>query len=64
MFEYKNKFVDLVSPVVLDRVEIKNKLYAVNCSEIKKMLSCLVGYEVIDILYENNEAYMIVKKRK
>ena len=64
MFEYKGKYIELVSPVRLERVEIKNKIFAVNQSEIKKVLSCLIGYLVVDVVYTNEEAYLIVKKIK
>ena len=64
MIEYKNKFIELVSPVRLERIEIKNMIVAVNYQEIKKTLSCLVGWLVVDSLYTNDEGYLILKKIK
>lgn len=64
MLEYNKKYVEIVLPVVLERVEIKNKIYAVNYHRINKVLSCLIGWLVLDVVYENNEGYLIVKKIK
>lgn len=64
MIEYGKKFIELVTPVRLERIEIKNKVVAVNYQEIKKTLSCLVGWLVVDSLYTNDEAYLILKKIK
>jgi hypothetical protein len=64
MFKYKNSFIELASPVSIENCLIRNKVFAVNFQEIKKMLSCLVDYLIIDIVYINNEGYLIVKNKR
>lgn len=64
VLEYKKKYVDVISAISLENIEIKNKVYAVRDEQVKKMSSVLIGWLVVDKITIDYVSYLIVKKIK
>ncbi len=62
--DYKKKSIEVVSAIRLERAEIKNQVYAVEYDQVKTMLSCLVGWLIVAVVYVDYIGYLIVKKIK
>ena len=62
MVTYKNVSIEHVNAILLDRIKEKDILYAVEYNQIRKILSCLIGWLVVDVVYIDYVSYMIVKR--
>ena len=62
MISYKDVNIEHVNAILLDRIKEKNILYAVEYNQIRKILSCLIGWLVVDVVYIDYVSYMIVKR--
>lgn len=61
LVSYKGNYVKVVSPIKLEHPQVEGTILAVEYQDIKKMPSCLVGYQVLSVVTFNYESYLIVK---
>ncbi len=64
LLAYNNKLIDVISAIALESTHEKNSMKAVEYDRVKTMLSCLIGWLVVDIVYIDYIGYVIVKKIK
>jgi hypothetical protein len=59
---YNGQKIQVLNAIILDRVKEKNVLFAVEYNQIRKVLSVLVGFVVVDVAHIDFISYLIVKK--